>query len=482
LAGAGVDLSRPEIVIRPRASWEAADLGCLIARRWFGLIVMYWAAIALPVLVVAVIASGFRPDLALLIYWWGKPLYERLPLWALGQVIFGGDASWRALRGRWRTIVLPGIAGALTVFRLSPTRSFDAPVSVLERLGGGARAARVGVLRREGSGPALWVTVLGAHLELFLIVGSMTLVALLVPDQVSIDWFTLLTGPTELVFLWLLLALYVLVSTLVGPFYVAAGFSLYLHRRIDLEGWDVEIGFRQLLARFQQAQRGAHAVVVALCLAAVLGIASVPGAHATPDESRRAIDIVLEEPGFTETNIVYRRDREQGTSTPWMSSVWLAAFASVVMEIGRVLLWVIAIAGAIWLAIRVARHAGGFGRHAAVPASSARVTGQAQAARVTVEDPVEHARATWHAGDRRGAVSMLLLASVERLETRQGVNIRAGDTESDWLYKARRVAPEDVVAFLVPLIGLWQRLAYAHRDADAVIFDSICNRWPSTWR
>ena len=33
------------------------------------------------------------------------------------------------------------------------------------------------------------------------------------------------------------------------PFYVAAGFALYLNRRVDLEAWDVEQEFRRAFAR-----------------------------------------------------------------------------------------------------------------------------------------------------------------------------------------------------------------------------------------
>ena len=42
-----------------------------------------------------------------------------------------------------------------------------------------------------------------------------------------------------------------LAMSLIAPFYVAGGFALYLNRRSELEGWDIEICLRRLLARWQ---------------------------------------------------------------------------------------------------------------------------------------------------------------------------------------------------------------------------------------
>jgi hypothetical protein len=38
---------------------------------------------------------------------------------------------------------------------------------------------------------------------------------------------------------------YVLVVALVEPFYVAAGFAMYLNRRVELEAWDIEQELRR---------------------------------------------------------------------------------------------------------------------------------------------------------------------------------------------------------------------------------------------
>jgi hypothetical protein len=45
---------------------------------------------------------------------------------------------------------------------------------------------------------------------------------------------------------------YVLAESLIEPFFVTAGFALYLSRRVMLEGWDVELGLRRLARRLEQ--------------------------------------------------------------------------------------------------------------------------------------------------------------------------------------------------------------------------------------
>jgi hypothetical protein len=42
---------------------------------------------------------------------------------------------------------------------------------------------------------------------------------------------------------------YAVAVAFLEPFYVAAGFGLYLNRRVELEAWDIEQEFRRAFAR-----------------------------------------------------------------------------------------------------------------------------------------------------------------------------------------------------------------------------------------
>ena len=60
-----------------------------------------------------------------------------------------------------------------------------------------------------------------------------------------------------------------LATMLIEPFYVGAGFGLYLNRRTEIEAWDIEIVLRRLRARLGKAGDA-----VAARRARLLGIAA----------------------------------------------------------------------------------------------------------------------------------------------------------------------------------------------------------------
>jgi hypothetical protein len=94
---------------------------------------------------------------------------------------------------------------------------------------------------------------------MILLFGTLGLLFMMLPSEIAparLDaFFGLFTAdkmPTWLEAAFCLL--YLLVISIVEPFYVAAGFSLYLNRRTELEGWDIELGFRTLAARLEAQQ------------------------------------------------------------------------------------------------------------------------------------------------------------------------------------------------------------------------------------
>ena len=284
-----VDLNSLKLTVRPRSHWEATDLGCLMARRWVRLVYGGWCVTALPLIALAFLLLGTMPTLAVLLVWWLKPLYERLPLWLLSQAIFGEEPRARDALTAWREVFLPQLAQALTVRRFSPTRSFDAPVQVLEGLAGTRRRDRLQILQRSAGSQAFWLTVLGVHLEAFISWSVLVIVVVLVPSEVDVDFWAMLTGPESSGVNWLLNLSYVLAMALVGPVYVAGGFALYLNRRIELEGWDIELAFKRLAERV-----AGLALPIALPIAMVVVLAaSTPSpalADSVAEESRALIE------------------------------------------------------------------------------------------------------------------------------------------------------------------------------------------------
>ena len=180
--------------------------------------------------------------------WWLKPLLDRIPLYILSHTLFGDTPDLRRLRRDLPGLLLSQALPALTFARFDPARSFHLPVWQLEGLRGRERRRRQRLLDRPRRSAATWLTLTCFHLELAADLALAGLVWLLLPDFVAVDLGNLLNDSSALQQIWITSASLFGLS-LIEPFYVAAGFSLYLNRRTWLEAWDLEIGFRQLARR-----------------------------------------------------------------------------------------------------------------------------------------------------------------------------------------------------------------------------------------
>ena len=85
-------------------------------------------------------------------------------------------------------------------------------------------------------------------IELTLTFALLSLALWFVPGDVEIDWIRLLSEDNMAV-AFASAAAYGLVVAFLEPFYVAAGFALYLNRRVELEAWDVEQELRRAFER-----------------------------------------------------------------------------------------------------------------------------------------------------------------------------------------------------------------------------------------
>lgn len=254
-----MNIEKLSVNLRPRNRWEAVDLGFAMARQCFWQLWTLWVLVALPValllMAVAVYVLEWSAGWGLLLVWWFKPLYEQPLLFCLSRVLFGERLSVRQVFGQYRQAVSPQLLHMLTYRRFSFSRSFDNPVAMLERLRGKERSRRLTLLHRRQGSVAMWLTVLYVHVEIILQMSVMALLALLLPpEQELLSWQDLLfsdAGWME----WLNLLTYLLAASVVAPFYVAAGFVMYISRRAELEAWDIELQFRRLRQRVQQRDR-----------------------------------------------------------------------------------------------------------------------------------------------------------------------------------------------------------------------------------
>src|SRR5471032_2168090 len=154
-------VSDASVVIRPRTTWEAIDLGVLLSQRHRRLLMTSWAVVTLPVFALLSLILWDSPSLAVFIFWWLKPAFERLPLYILSKTLFGETPTLRQALRQWPQLLKPQLLASLTWRRLSLRRSFLMSVVQLEGLDGQPRQQRLHALLQRNAGAAQWLTIIG---------------------------------------------------------------------------------------------------------------------------------------------------------------------------------------------------------------------------------------------------------------------------------------------------------------------------------
>jgi hypothetical protein len=135
-----------------------------------------------------------------------------------------------------------------TVRRLSLWRSFTQPVYQLEGLSIGMAGARVRQIRQRNMGSALMITNAFSLSETALMLAVVSLVFWLAPSGRTPGALELLSGGLPGFLSVTLAVAYAIAVVFLEPFYVGAGFAMYLNRRAELEAWDIEQEFRRAFA------------------------------------------------------------------------------------------------------------------------------------------------------------------------------------------------------------------------------------------
>jgi hypothetical protein len=234
--------------MRPRAPLEAADLGARLCQDAARSVYVCYAAAYLPIAALALASFEIAAWLPTLILFWAKPWLDRAILFVLSRAAFGQTTSleqlWSSRRLVWRNQLLL----TWTWRRLSPWRSFTQPVYQLEGLSLGSIRRRVRQIRRRRSGAALLMTAAFSTAETCLAVTVVSLLVWFAPADTAPSLAALLFEPSNVLFEAAAAIAYALVVAFLEPFYVAAGFAMYLNRRAELEAWDVEQELRRAFA------------------------------------------------------------------------------------------------------------------------------------------------------------------------------------------------------------------------------------------
>jgi hypothetical protein len=502
------------VALRERDPWEATDLGIALWRRHFAAILRPWLGLSLPVLVlVAAFAFGIgKPWLAWLLLWWLKPWFDRVPLYVLSRAVFGTVPGTRQVL-RARELFAPGLGAWLSWRRLHPARALLLPVDLLEGVTGERRAARGAVLLRAVGAQAFGLIATCVALEFVCLFSLLSIGLLFLPTEFLSESAralrsTLFVSPPAWAQL-LLLCLWWLSVSLLEPIYVAAGFGLYLHRRTQLEAWDIELVFRRLAARVREIAAAAAAFVAVALLCGSL--AWSPAAQAAPgpakpcaapcrtpialtpaqllgDSARapapafeRALDRAYSDLSLARTrkftHWVLRTPRDKQPEKEPLPP-WLAALGWVLSAIAEYGLWIVAALLLLLLLWRLPRWLPWVRAQLREETPLPPVLEQAMSEPVALPDDVPAAVSSlWREGRQRDALALLYRASVVRLAERLGTAFPPGATEADCLRRARRLDDAAARDSFGEVVRTWQRAAYARQYPDAEHFDALVSAW-----
>jgi hypothetical protein len=234
------------IRLRPRANFEAADLGVRLCQSAARSVFPCYLSVLIPVTALALASFEVAAWLPTLLLWCAKPWLDRTILFVLSRAAFGqptrpGDL-WREQRQVWWSQLFL----TWTWRRLSPWRSFTQPVYQLEGLRGAALRARLRQIRAGKTGAGAGISSAFGCAETSVLVALVSLVGWFAPQGYETSVLLLLVQGTSSGWLEFGIAVgYAVTIGFVEPFYVAAGFAFYLNRRAELEAWDIEQEFRR---------------------------------------------------------------------------------------------------------------------------------------------------------------------------------------------------------------------------------------------
>ena len=479
--------------LRPRSAWEALDLGVLLVRDNWRALYGAWLAVYLPAALAALAWWHDNLFWAWLLLWWLKPAFDRLLLAVLAPRVVGETPALGAVLRAWpRTLWRSGILSALTWRRFDLARSFHLPVRQLERLSGRAARQRMAVLDREGRSAGVWLTFVLANLEAIFTLAVSLMLALMFEVETPVGtaleaWFQGLYAPRGTSMTGVAIGL--TITTFLEPLYVASGFMLYLQRRTQLEGWDIELRFRQMARRLTDLARPASSVATPLALLAFVAFfaAALPAPAAEPPRDPAAVvQDVLKDPVFGESTTVKRvkyvgptwERKEDGPKIDFSWWKWLVGLGS---QLARGAAWTAAACAIGFALYQLAKYLRANPLRRGPRARPDFLFGLDVRAASLPTDVASAAEQAARAGRVREALSLLYRGALVRFMD-EGLDFRRGDTEGDCVSQVARAVAAPRAAYFRRLVGAWQSLAYGHQPVDGQAALELANAWRECFR
>ncbi|MCL2809197.1 MAG: hypothetical protein FWD24_03915 [Treponema sp.] len=243
-----------EAALRRKDFREAADSGILLWRQNFITFIPFFAV---PLWICAFIPRIFLPAnfvyLSWLIIWFLKPFFDRIILHIISIKFFEKDAGFNRLFSGLGKTLKKGLLGDLLWRRFSPFRCGMMPLRVLEQ---NKKSKKMFIQRKRNleKGGIVFcylLTIWGIAVEIALLIGGFMFFQIV--NEIVFNGNIYLESFEEReIYLY---AAWCLNYMLIESIYVCMGFCVYINSRIEIEGWDLEITFRNLAENYKNKSK-----------------------------------------------------------------------------------------------------------------------------------------------------------------------------------------------------------------------------------
>ncbi len=493
------DINKLTVLPRPRSAWQAIDAGFTFARAHYVALLLLWLGISLPFVALCTALYWLLDwTQAIIIWWWFKPLYELPLLFYLSKALFSETiplrTCWKlAFKNFWLLCIT-----YLSYARLSTARSLTFSVVFLEKLPFRKRGTRIQTLKHEKTRHTLlmWVCI---HIEIILAYFIFfSVLGLLFTDaftEIEFEYF-LDPGATEQARFWYFLTSVgaVLAAALMAPFYVSAGFIVYINRRMSLEAWDVEHRFRQIQPR-SAVSLGAIAAICFLFISPDDAYAENRAQFLPPSDSipETVKELQLQE-GIGGTRFVKRFKLKEGVfdddepdedndSESSFDLQELVKFIQALVESFQVIIWILAALFVALLLYTISKfrkpnlNVSPLSRN---DSASADAISHPLTADLPGDIPAA-AEKLLREGNRRQALSILFRGALRAVMKQYELRILRGATEADCQQTIGEVANDQQVSLFNRLLVIWQREAYANQAQDEQHIQKLINDWSTAF-
>lgn len=521
---------------RTRNPWQAINLGVIITRAWYWPLFFSWL---IPSATVALIAALVFPNLVswlpITLVWWLKPFWDRGPLFIASRRLFNEPTGLIETLKALPRLYAKDFLMWMTLRRLSTTRSFDMPVNCLEGLVGSARRSRLAILHREGSSESTLTLLLLVHLELLLVIAFISLVYLFIPQKFTGDVFQFFKHQLSLDLL-IYNVLYFFAMAAIAPFYSVCGFSQYINRRIGLEGWGIELQFRQLVKNHSAISSTISPLLtlifVGVCLFSspttvyaqspappdVSSDQTVQAKTEAPEqlaeELAKQLEIKATVKGILSGEVFHQmrqksnfrfkdaKTLKDGDVPQWMISFIeflerndttftsmgeifksISTFFGSLAGAVEVIMWCLLVAFIIWV-IYLYREF--FKRVFNIKSKSQmqphdepeQLFGLDVRGSSLPERPLDVVKKLWESHEHREAISLLYRATLVHLINERRMPFRSGFTEYDCFTSVKNAYPNTPLTnYFGKLSNAWEMIAYAHRVPDEASVELLLAQW-----